>query len=393
MKKVLFVESRRLCYGSSYYLIDRLSRFFKQKKIEVEFFDYDALCNDPQKLETFSKKSFDAIFDINSQLPGIYQDDTLFLEQLDIPFFHRILDHPLHLHPSLQGPYQKECVICLDEHHKRYLQKKYPHIHHVIALPFLAKVPEKQIPFSKRKYAFLFPATYIPLSYLEDQIKERNASDLLIAKEILSLCIQGSREDFENLYKSLAKEDEKEMDAERMYRVRFVDRYVRAGLREFVLEQFASHDIVMDIVGDNWEYSQLYKNKAFHFHPSCSYQESLSYIANAKTVLNVEPLFREAMHDRITNAFCCGAVVVSDPCEALETNFTDRKEYLGYHFAQLKTQDSFWKLLQAEEKLEEIAIAGQKKYRSLYAYENRMEMLLKELEKAVQAMKKIDKQS
>ena len=100
MKKVLFVESRRLCYGSSYYLIDRLSRFFKQKKIEVEFFDYDALCNDPQKLETFSKKSFDAIFDINSQLPGIYQDDTLFLEQLDIPFFHRILDHPLHLHPS-----------------------------------------------------------------------------------------------------------------------------------------------------------------------------------------------------------------------------------------------------------------------------------------------------
>ena len=87
MKKVLFVESRRLCYGSSYYLIDRLSRFFKQKKIEVEFFDYDALCNDPQKLETFSKKSFDAIFDINSQLPGIYQDDTLFLEHLDIPFF------------------------------------------------------------------------------------------------------------------------------------------------------------------------------------------------------------------------------------------------------------------------------------------------------------------
>ena len=149
----------------------------------------------------------------------------------------------------------------------------------------------------------------------------------------------------------------------------------------------------MDIVGDNWEYSQLYKNKAFHFHPSCSYQESLSYIANTKTVLNVEPLFREAMHDRITNAFCCGAVIVSDPCEALETNFTDRKEYLGYHFAQLKTQDSFWKLLQAEEKLEEIAIAGQKKYRSLYAYENRMEMLLKELEKAVQAMKKIDKQS
>ena len=118
MKKVLFVESRRLCYGSSYYLIDRLSRFFKQKKIEVEFFDYDALCNDPQKLETFSKKSFDAIFDINSQLPGIYQDDTLFLEQLDIPFFHRILDHPLHLHPSLQVPYQKEFVFCLDVHHK-----------------------------------------------------------------------------------------------------------------------------------------------------------------------------------------------------------------------------------------------------------------------------------
>ena len=49
--------------------------------------------------------------------------------------------------------------------------------------------------------------------------------------------------------------------------------------------------------------------------------------------------------------------------------------------------------LKTEEKLEEIAIAGQKKYRSLYAYENRMEMLLKELEKAVKAMKKIDKQS
>ena len=80
-------------------------------------------------------------------------------------------------------------------------------------MPFLAKVPEKQIPFSKRKYAFLFPATYIPLSYLEDQIKEQNASDLLIAKEILSLCIQGSREDFENLYQSLAKEDKKEMDS------------------------------------------------------------------------------------------------------------------------------------------------------------------------------------
>ena len=46
-----------------------------------------------------------------------------------------------------------------------------------------------------------------------------------------------------------------------------------------------------------------------------------------------------------------------------------------------------------KEKIEKITKDRQKKYRSLYAYENRMEMLLKELEKAVQAMKKIDKQS
>lgn len=376
LKKVLLFESRRLCYGSSQYFMQDFASFLQKKNITVYRFYYEDIKKNPQDLERFLGMSFDAVFDTNSMLPGVYSDKSLLLDKLKAPFFHRILDHPLHLHPSLEIALKNETVICLDAYHADYIRKRYPHIRHVIVMPIAGRQAVAKVPFEQREISLLYPSTYVPLSFLEKKICEINPSDLVIAKQILSKYLSGTKDEIHKLYPA--------QDAKSMYRARYVDRYIRQGLREYVLNEFLSHHVKLDILGDNWDMSPYANHPDITFHPACSYAQSVAMIANARAVLNVQPLFHDVMHDRVSNAFANRTAVITDGCDRLEQGYTDGIDYCHYDFLSLADNDAFYEKIQDSTFLKKIAENGyyamQKNH---HTYEDEMGRLLQEIDRIV----------
>lgn len=336
MKKVLVIESRRLCYDSSQVMMRRFCQALEQCHIQVVSCYTEELQKNIQILESFLTQGFDAVFDVNSLLPGVYHDDMLFLDRLQIPFFHFILDHPMHLHMSLKVPVKNCVVICLDQDHKTYIQNHYPHIRKVLVFPMAGIVSKETIPFSKRRIPVLFPATYIPMSFLEEKVLETSITA--------------------------------DQFSQRMYEARFLDRYLRQKIRNFVVDTLLWEGIDLHVIGENWEYYPNYSAKNLHIHKSCSYGQCIDYMADSKVVINVQPLFRNAPHDRITNAMLNGAVSFTDPCTFLQENFADGIEYLSYSLTTLQKDVARLKmLLQNPSHLEVISSKGKTVMESLMA--------------------------
>ena len=65
------------------------------------------------------------------------------------------------------------------------------------------------------------------------------------------------------------------------------------------------------------------------------YGNIAGFMQMSKAVLNVQPLFKNAPHDRIYNAMATGAVVITDYVTGLNV-YEEGKDYLKYNFSDLK---------------------------------------------------------
>ena len=113
--KVLIFQSKRLSYDSSWCFAEMLCRSMKRQGISVRpFLLSEDIAGQEEELRALTREHFDGIFDINSRLPNVMLDDRYYLDYFDAPFFHMIIDHPMHLHYSLQIPLRNYYVLCLD---------------------------------------------------------------------------------------------------------------------------------------------------------------------------------------------------------------------------------------------------------------------------------------
>ena len=91
----------------------------KRQGISVRpFLLSEDIAGQEEELRALTREHFDGIFDINSRLPKVMLDDRYYLDYFDAPFFHMIIDHPMHLHYSLQIPLRNYYVLCLDRYHQ-----------------------------------------------------------------------------------------------------------------------------------------------------------------------------------------------------------------------------------------------------------------------------------
>lgn len=328
--KILILETRKLSYNSSGVFLSNICTILKEYGVDVTH----CIINNPEKdstlLESFIGKSFDAVLDVNSILPLAECDYGRYLDCIDAPFINFIVDHPMHVHEYLNIKLKRYYVICIDKYHKEYIEKYYPHIIKTVAIPLggikantntdIDSYSYSQ--FKKRKYHIFFPATYTPPSYYRQVMEENNISYIAQAEQILQEILDGRTAPIHELYKSITSWKD-ERFALRMYKARFIDRYIRDYIRDKVVEALLLEGFKLDVAGARWEmYNSSGKDRLI-IHKPYSYTELPSIMSNAKIVLNVQPLFTEAPHDRVFNAMLNGAAVLTDTCSYIEKNYKD----------------------------------------------------------------------
>lgn len=325
--EILVLETRNLSYGSSGVFLKKICEILKEYGVNV----IHCIINDPEAdsalLESFIGKKFDAVLDINSILPLAECDDGRYLDCIDAPFVNFIVDHPMHVHQYLNVRLKRYYVICIDRHHKEYIDKYYPHIKKTAAIPLAGiKSPvykdSSYSGFKKRKYHIFFPGTYTPSWYYRQAMEEKNKNYLKQANEILHGIMDGDNTPIHDMYRNITSYKE-ERFAAGMYRARYIDRYIRDYIREKVVSAMLSEGFTVNVAGARWEmYSGKNKDRLI-LSGQCSYEMITGMAADSQAVLNVQPLFTEAPHDRIFNAAANGAAVITDTCSYLEENYSD----------------------------------------------------------------------
>ena len=381
--KFLVFQSKRLSYGSSWCFMEQMQKCLCRLGHQVTVFELE------ENLETQEKQllqlclaEFDGIFDVNSLLPSVQVDEEYYLNLFDAPFYHLIVDHPMHVHFSLCRPLRNHIVLCIDRGHQTYIKRYYPHIKAVYFMPF-AGISTRQpvIPMQKRPYGILFPGTYTPLDYYRQQMDSQGEYYCELADAILEEYRRGSRKTIDELYRDLSDSDGS-FFALKMYKACFVDRYIREWYRERVLQSLLRQKITVDVVGFRWEMYQSEGKEYLRIHKPCSYIQQLAMLGQSKMVLNVQPLFQDGAHDRVFNAMINHSVAVTDSCTFLQENFTAERDLFVYDKnAPEKMVDWVQSRLGQNALLEDMASQGYDKTSQKHTWEQRVQVLLEQIPK------------
>lgn len=336
-KKILICETRHLSYGSSCFFLQQIIAALKKRDIVVEYFKLEEDLSNIDALEIYAGRSFDAVLDINSYLPTMTMEDgSYFMDHIDAPFFNYIVDHPVHLHPLLNSRANHYYIICLDQEHRRYIQKMYPEIAGCFVLPLAGSVPPICKPYMERSWHIYFPGTYVPLTEYETKLKELeslegfDSSLFHMAKEYCRGFTSGSHMP-DMIEWFIEKQWETEYSAQQLHlNCRYIDRYVREAIRHQVLDALLAEGHSIHVTGAHWKYYDGKHQNSLIVHSECDYPSMLSCIGNSQIVLNIQPLFPNAPHDRILCAMAGGAVALTDSCDFLKENLKMGQHYLCY---------------------------------------------------------------
>lgn len=323
--KILILETRKLSYNSSSVFLSKICDILREYGVDV----VHCIINNPEKdsdlLESFIGKKFDAVLDINSILPLAECDYGKYLDCIDAPFINFIVDHPMHVHEYLDIKLKRYYVICLDKYHKEYIDRYYPHIKKTVVVPLGGinsyKSQENSFTqFKKRRYHIFFPATYTPPSYYRQVMEETNINYVKQADQILHMILEGDTSPVHEMYKSITLWKDISFAA-KMYKARFIDKYIRDYIRDEVVKTLLSEGFVLHVAGARWDiYNGYYKDRLI-IHQECNYKNLPDMISDSKVVLNVQPLFTDTPHDRFFNAMLNGAAILTDTCGYIEKNY------------------------------------------------------------------------
>lgn len=328
--RILLCQSRTLSYGSAGFFLRQIEGALRELGIAVDYFVLEEDGSNLQEAEKLCTVSYDAVLDINSYLPRLLCDDDMpFIGKLQGPFYHYLVDHPMHVRPLLSLASDLQHVICLDTTHQDYLARYFPYIPSSHALPLAgsAGTAEIQKKYRVRKQSLLFPATYMPLEQYLESLQELDSTLPALAETLGKRSLSGEVLDLNDIL--AGKEYPEEA-------CRYMDRYIRELRRQTVLEETLRQGIPLTLCGEHWQHAPFAAD-AQEILPPCGYAAMLAHMGEYAAVLNVQPLFPVAPHDRIFNGMRNGALVLTDSCLQLEKAFQEGVDYIAYSFGTLRS--------------------------------------------------------
>lgn len=339
-QKILFLQGASFCYDSAVHFERCISAEFEKLGWKAEH-----IACSPEKavsiLKTFYGESYDIIFDINSILPSLRDQDGEFcLNRIQGQVWHYILDHPFYHHDVLKCRLNNFCVICLDEKHAEFIRKYYPHIKKVLCLPLAAVQAKEQIPYQERKHEVVFTGTYTDSDLILYQTMKQTPEKKKLFEQSVQLLLDEPELTQEEAVACCGNSDNIGLLLKENY---LIDMYLRACLREELLVILLKHGISVTVYGHNWEeFLEKCRGRVpevenyLQITGEVSYGELPDLYADTKIALNQLPWFKAGMHDRIPMALMNGCVCVTDGSLYLEKCFQDGRELYFYSLENME---------------------------------------------------------
>jgi hypothetical protein len=152
-----------------------------------------------------------------------------------------------------------------------------------------------------------------------------------------------------------------------------IDKYVRNVHRRRVVEEIVKSGQEITVAGAGWEMTALGDYAKANLIGQVQMMDVFELMGDAKTVLDINPLFAEGVHDRVTSAMAAGAYAISDMnVDALESDESILGQYNIWNLSKLHTA-----LELSESDRKDRAQAGYELYKKSYSWECQANNLLK----------------
>lgn len=359
--KFLFFQLKTVSYDSYTYFSGQLAAGLRSHGHETVFF---RAAEEPlTAMERFSGQTFDAVIDFNSDLPKVrMDDDRYFLDTIHAPFYDVILDHPLYHHDMLKQELTNFHVVCLDQNHRRYIRENYPHIRSVTVIPMTGSPALPEIPFPEKKPVLLFTGSYTSSAevlaaigqlppFLQDDIR----SIIRCMQSDPSLTMEDA---VKNLFADTIVTELLPLHMQSFF---LADTYLRAYYREEALRLLVSSGLPIRICGNGYEKALFFDKSSGIFIPECTFTETFTLMSQSMLCLNILPLFKNGVHDRIFSAMLNGSAVLSDGSEWISEHLRPGTELFLYRLDTLDTlPELVHELLSDPVRLQTVADAGKK---------------------------------
>lgn len=380
MKNFLLFQLKSVCYDSYLYFSDSVAKELRALGHQVEIFS--AAKESLENMERFVGQHFDGILDFNSDLPKVkMDDDTYFLDHIDAPFYDVILDHPLYHHDMLKQKIKNFHVLCLDENHKAYIEKQYPHILSVHVWSMTGEdVYSIDASYPVKHTDLLFSGSYTDYRQVEDSIS--TCPDFLgkLTKDLIDVMkASPSLTQEAALTQLLPSLDEivAETFPLHMQACFLCDTFLRAWKREEILAPLINANIPMTLCGNGWRHSPFADAKNVTIIDDTAFKDTFSLFRHAKITLNIMPGFCNGTHDRIYSSMLNHSLCLTDATPLLQQQFVENKEICFYHLTDLSTlTQQVQHLLASPAELESITQQGYFCAKENHAWKSRVAYLL-----------------
>lgn len=382
MKHFLIFAVKPVCYNSYLYFAGSLADALTKAGHHVEIFSSE---QEPlTAMERFIGRSFDAVFDFNSELPRLkMEDDSYFLDQIQAPFYDILLDHPLYHHDTLKQKISDFHVLCLDENHKNYVKACYPHIISAGLFPVTGDdIAPMDSSYPQKELDVLFSGTYTDYREIEDSIKTCPSFLGDLTKKLITLMQeQPTLSQEEALRLLLPSLEEAEIIEEtfplHMQACFLCDSYLRAYKREQLLLYLAKHDVPLTLCGNGFRKSPLAEFSHIQIIDDINFSDTFSLFRRSKITLNLLPEFKNGTHDRIYSSLLNHSLCLTDSSPLLEKQFKNGRDLIFYEYQNLdKLTEQVFDLLNDKSRLAEISQNGYFQTKENHSWQARAAYLL-----------------
>jgi hypothetical protein len=378
-KRILFLSNGSVCYDSTTYFIECISRELIELGWEVRHvrLDKSRQVEDLRALVCeCSDNPYDYVMDINTKLDAIKDDNGIYcIEHIGRQFWHYILDHPFYHHDALKQELGNMHVICLDRKHKEYIESAYPHIKECIVMPLAAaRSLHAATKITDRKKTLIFTSSYTDPDLVR-MLAKKNVDEegMAFFDKFVNILLE---------YPQLTQEEAVRMiihgisdvDIAPVLQQHFyADVYLQAVIRQEIVVQLIKNHVPMTLYGHNWdmfmdkigiimkEEADFINNGGITYEGEVSYSELPDIYAASQMSINQNPWFKAGIHDRVPLSLINGCVCISDTSELLTETIPDNTGVVSYSLEDIEAMAVGVKeLLGNQDKMQEIADDGTK---------------------------------
>lgn len=265
-----------------------------------------------------------ALFGFNALGASIKVDGRPLYETLSAPFVSYLLEHPL-FHAEALTRLQDQPIFCVDGGHVRFMEsfgapQAYLAPHAGATPPEYYGAPR----WAERPNRVIFAGSFEPL----DALRTRLALVIGHDRAAADAGIPPLNDAFDALANELESVNDEDLaDVAAMHPLTFsVQQFLgvsahyatllqclilwrRANLRHALLAQLDRDGLAVDLYGKGWESAGFQNHRAMGQLPFVDLRKLLP---TYRFVLNISPLFGEALHERVAYGALSGAVVCTD---------------------------------------------------------------------------------